>query len=259
MSETTTEVREARFGDVAVLTISNPGRRNAFTRPLLTGLHRAIDDADHDPAVRAIVLTGAGNDFCVGADTAQMGREGVEPGDRVRFIAELVQPVTRALLTSSTPTIAMVNGTALGAGVDLALACDFRVAARSATICEGYPLVGLSPGNGGAWLLPKIVGRAHALDLLLTAREVTGDEAAAMGLVHSCVPDEDLLDAVLALAARISVLPPKAIAAIKQLVNDVDTLPMEAALRLSAYSVSVLQSGSEHRDAVRAYRAAQEE
>jgi 2-(1,2-epoxy-1,2-dihydrophenyl)acetyl-CoA isomerase len=241
-------------GGTTVLTLRNPGKKNAFDAHLLELLHDAVTTASEDPAVRVIVVTGHGDAFCAGADVSAMGGER-DATEHLGYLTGHIHRVPLALMASPKPAIAMINGPAVGAGLDIALACDLRVAAASAVLREAYVRVGLAAGDGGAWLLPRIVGRGAALDLLLTARSVRGPEAERMGLVTESVPDGELRAHTMALAARLADLPPNALAAMKSLVNDCDGVSFEAGLRRSGHAVAVLQSSREHTEAIRALQA----
>ncbi|MFE9629018.1 enoyl-CoA hydratase/isomerase family protein [Streptomyces sp. NPDC006527] len=257
MSETSS-LDIATADGTAVLTMRNPGKKNAFDAHLLDLLHGAITDASDDPAVRAIVLTGHGDAFCAGGDVSAMGGD-QDATDHLDYLTSRIHRVPLDLMASPKPTIAMINGPAVGAGLDIALACDLRVAAESAVLREAYIRVGLAAGDGGAWLLPRIVGRGVALELLLTARPVRGEEAKRIGLVTESVPDSELRERTMALAARLAEMPPNALAAMKSLVNDCDGVTFEAGLRRSGHAVAVLQSSREHTEAIRALRAQRRE
>jgi enoyl-CoA hydratase/carnithine racemase len=252
MPEPRTSVTTEHLGGTALLTMSNPGRKNAFDTHMLDRLTEAVHAAATDPGVRVVVLTGAGDAFCSGGDVSAMGAGERDATDHLTELTDHIHRVPLAIMNCPKPVIAMINGPAVGAGLDVALACDLRVAAESATLREAYVRVGLAAGDGGAWLLPRIVGRGAALDLLLTARAVRGEEAQRMGLVTESVPDAGLRDATLALAERIGQWPPDALASMKSLVNDCDGVAFEAGLRRSAHAVAVLRASREHAHAVAA-------
>jgi 2-(1,2-epoxy-1,2-dihydrophenyl)acetyl-CoA isomerase len=255
MPEPRTAVTVERLGEVALLTMSNPGRKNAFDRHMLDRLTDALHTAAADRDVRVVVLTGDGDAFCSGGDVSAMGSGEQDATDHLMELTEHIHRVPLAIMNCPKPVIAMINGPAVGAGLDIALACDLRVAAETATLREAYVRVGLAAGDGGAWLLPRIIGRGAALDLLLTARAVRGEEAQRMGLVTECVPDRELRERALALAHRIGQWPPQALAAMKSLVNDCDGVAFEAGLRRSAHAVAVLRASREHAEAIAALGA----
>ncbi|CDR13155.1 enoyl-CoA hydratase/isomerase family protein [Streptomyces iranensis] len=249
-----TDVGIQREGGVTILEMRNPGKKNAFDQHLLDTLTAELIRAGQDDAVRAVILTGEGDAFCAGGDVSAMGGDTDATG-HLRYLTEHIHTVARALMDCPKPTIAMINGPAVGAGLDIALACDLRVAARSAVLREGYIRVGLSAGDGGAWLLPRIVGRGRALELLLTARGVSADEAERIGLVTLTVPDASLRERTLALARRLQEMPPNAVTSMKRLVNDCAEASFSTGLSLSAQSVAVLQSSHEHAQALQHARA----
>jgi enoyl-CoA hydratase/carnithine racemase len=190
------EVRDA----VAVLTLNRPDRLNAWTPELQTCLFDLLDACAADPAVRAIVLTGAGRGFCAGADMAGLQslaggdtNGGAAPGDGQPTADE--RPV-RHPLSIPKPIIAAINGPCAGIGLVLALMCDLRFAAAEAKLTTAFARRGLVGEHGISWLLPRLVGPAHALDLLLSARVVLGREAAELGLVNRAVDGDVLAEAV---------------------------------------------------------------
>ncbi|MEV5384449.1 enoyl-CoA hydratase/isomerase family protein [Streptomyces sp. NPDC052721] len=248
-----TDVDVERAGPVTVLQLSNPGKKNAFDRHMLDRLTTELVRASRDPEVRVIVLTGSGDAFCAGGDISGMGDKS-DATSHLTYLTDHIHTVSRTLISCPKPTIAMINGPAVGAGLDIALACDLRVAARSAVLREAYVRVGLSAGDGGAWLLPRIIGRGRALDLLLTARAVNAEEAEDIGLVTLAVPDAELRERTLALARRLHEMPPNALTAMKRLVNDCAETSFSTGLSLSAHSVAVLQSSDEHAEAIRRTR-----
>jgi len=241
-------------GAVRVITMSNPEKLNAFDEEMLIGTAAAMDAAAADDAVRVVVLTGAGRAFCAGGDTSTMGAD-LEAGENHDFLSRAVHRVPLAIRRCAKPVIAMVNGAAVGAGLDIALACDLRTVARGAALLEGYVRAGLAAGDGGAWLLPRIVGAGRAMELLLTARRISADEAVEIGLAASAHGPEELRDATLALAESIAAHPPRALAAMKRLVHQSNDVSFEVGLQLGASAVAILQDGAEHHDAVARLRS----
>lgn len=167
---------------IAEITIDRPEAYNAFTRETVLELNEAIRAAREDDGVYAMVLTGAGEAFCAGADVTEMPDwEGMRMEEYAGYLWA-VQNVVRQLRAAATPSVAAVNGPAVGAGCDFALACDVRIVGPDASLREGFVNVGLVPGDGGAWLLPRLVGEAKAKEYLLTGREITPQEAVEIGL-----------------------------------------------------------------------------
>ena len=193
---------------VALLTLDNPDRRNAMSDEMTESWTAAIDDLAGDPSVRVVVVTGAGSAFCSGGNTAWIASEPDASVDRLR---SRMLPFYRAWLSIrrlEVPTIAAVNGPAIGAGLCLALACDVRYAARGARLGVPFVRLGMHAGMGATYLLPDVVGPAHARDLLLTGRIVDADEAMRIGLVSQVYEREGFLDAVLATASEIAATAP---------------------------------------------------
>jgi enoyl-CoA hydratase/carnithine racemase len=200
---------------VATITLNRPAQRNAFTIDMVDAWADRLREAQADPDVHVIVVTGAAGAFCSGIDLSWL-EEDHAPIDRKRTLAEHVHRVPLELENVDKPVIASMNGVAVGAGLDMALMCDLRLAARSARMAESYVKVGLVPGDGGCFLLPRLIGLPRALELLLTGDMVDAERAAELGMINS-VHDDDQLDAAVAdLAARLAAGPPIALRMIKR-------------------------------------------
>ncbi len=194
-----------RHDRVALLTLDEPERRNALTAPLVAEIVAAMDELDADPAVGAIVVTGAPPAFCSGADVqalAAMASGTDEPGDVRDIYAGFLR-----ILDSPLPTVAAVNGAAVGAGCNLALACDVRIAGTSAVFDARFLRIGIHPGGGHTWLLNRAVGPQTAAAMNLFGARLDGARAAEVGLAWECVPDADLRAHAVALAARAAEIP----------------------------------------------------
>jgi 2-(1,2-epoxy-1,2-dihydrophenyl)acetyl-CoA isomerase len=200
---------------IATVTIRRPDMRNALDEEVLTGLTAALEAADEDGDTHAVVLTGEGSAFSAGGDipTVVEWRE----ADRERFETELgrYQAVVSQLRSMATPSVAAVNGAAVGAGCDLALACDVRVVAPSAELVEGFVTIGLVSGDGGAWLLPRLIGESMAKRYLLTGDPIDAEAAVEMGL--AVAEDEDPVGRAREFAARLRDLPAAAVGRTKRL------------------------------------------
>ncbi len=186
---------------VALLTLDNPGMRNAMSDEMTASWVTAIDHLAADPTVRVVVVTGEGSAFCSGGNTSWIASE---PDASVDHLRSRMLPFYRAWLSVrrlEVPTIAAVNGPAIGAGLCLALACDIRYAAAGARLGVPFNKLGMHAGMAGTYLLPNVVGPAHARDLLLTGRVVDADEALRLGLVSRVVDPAAFLDEVLETAA----------------------------------------------------------
>ena len=201
-----------RRGAVMVVTLNRPDRVNALTGAMHAGLMAALETAEADPSCRAMLIHGAGRGFCAGQDLTETN-PGVDLGVALE---QRYNRLVRAMRASRLPIVAAVHGAAAGAGANLALAADLVLAARTATFLEAFARIGLIPDAGGTWLLPRLVGDARARGLCLLAEPITGEQAAAWGLVWRAVDDPLLMDEAHALAARLADGPAEAVARIKQ-------------------------------------------
>src|SRR5689334_5297366 len=189
---------------VALLTLDNPDLRNAMSDEMTSSWVAAIGELADDPSVRAVVVTGEGSAFCSGGNTSWIAGEPEATVDQLR---SRMLPFYRAWLSVrrlEVPTIAAVNGAAIGAGLCLALACDLRYAASGAKLGVPFVKLGMHAGMGGTHLLPEVVGEAHARDLLLTGRVVDADQALRLGMVSRVLDPATFLDEVLEIAAGIA-------------------------------------------------------
>jgi enoyl-CoA hydratase len=212
---------------VALVTLDRTEALNALSFALLAQLDDVLATLDSDPACRAIVITGAGSRaFAAGADVRELAGE--TPASL--HAADPFAAVDR-LATLETPTIAAVRGFALGGGCELAMACDMLVAGDDATFGQPEILIGIMPGAGGTQRLARAIGRARAMELVLTGRRIDAAEADRLGLVTAVVPAEETLDRALALAAKIAAMPPLAVQAAKAAVNATQDLPLAEGLR----------------------------
>jgi enoyl-CoA hydratase len=194
-----------RHDRVALLTLDEPERRNALTAPLVAEIVATMDELDADPGVGAVVVTGAPPAFCSGADVqalAAMAAGSEEPGDVRAIYAGFLR-----ILDSPLPTVAAVNGAAVGAGCNLALACDVRIAGTSAVFDARFLRIGIHPGGGHTWLLDRAAGPQTTAAMDLFGERLDGERAAAVGLAWECVADDALLERALGLAARAAEVP----------------------------------------------------
>jgi enoyl-CoA hydratase len=247
----------ARDGDVATLTFNDPERRNAMTEPMGEAFASRIRELSSDPGLRAVVITGAGKAFSAGGDLewiqAKNDAGRADPGGPTRRVNREAMRTFYGLFLSvrslPCPTVAAINGAAVGAGFCVALACDLRVAAREAKMGVNFARLGIHPGMGATWTLPRIVGPAHAADLLLTGRLLDGEEAAAMGLVNRCVDRDAVLSEAHALALQIASSAPAAVrgtrAALDRALDATleDQLSFEADRQAECYETSDLNEG----------------
>jgi enoyl-CoA hydratase/carnithine racemase len=209
-------------GPVATLTLNRPERLNAISGPMLARLSERLLEADRDPAVRAIVLTGAGRGFCSGLDLVDASSGsgiGSQDGQALPVNLDLRDAPPVVLHQIDTPTICALNGGAAGYGMDLALGCDIRIAAESAKLAAAFTRRGVLPESGGTWLLPRMLGWAKAAEIIFTGRTLSAEQCLELGLVNRVVPDELLAKEVRALAEEIAGNAPLAVAASKRMMR----------------------------------------
>ena len=217
------EVRSA----VALVTLNRPQALNSFTRQMHHDLWSALDLAEADSTIRALVITGAGRGFCAGADLSEFdfapGPDLVKRADPGPVIDQAFNPTARRLQNLRMPTIAAVNGVAAGAGASLAMCCDIAIATPGASFIQAFSKIGLIPDAGGSWLLVERLGLARAMALAMTGDKLSADKAKEWGLIWDVA--EDSVATALALAERLSVMPTKALVATRQLLRDAGTRP----------------------------------
>lgn len=232
-------------------------RMNAFTFEMIDAWRDALVSARTDDAVKVVVVTGKGKAFCSGGDVVEMAdRLDQEPARRKAELFERIQRIALALEDLDKPVIAALNGVATGAGLDLALACDLRIAARSARFAETYVNVGLVPGAGGTHFLPRLVGTAKALEMFWTGDFVDAEEALRIGLVNRVVDDEALEEEVQKLALRIAKAPAQSVRMIKRAVLGGMRNDLRTNLDLISSHYAVVTAGEDHKAAVRRFVAA---
>jgi enoyl-CoA hydratase/carnithine racemase len=241
-------------GAVRILRINRPDSLGAFTWTMIDKWADALVAAQWDLEVRVVVLTGTGRGFCSGVDLAELAAVGTSPIDRKRMLTQRVHKVARAVDDLDKPLICAVNGTAVGAGMDMALMCDIRLAAESAKFSEGYIHLGLVPGDGGSYYLPRLVGVAKALELLWTGDTLSAQEALACGVVTRVVPDDQLASAALELAHRIAQKSPIAVSMIKRHTYQSLRMELRTSLDLISSHMGIVQSTEDQAEAMAAFR-----
>lgn len=202
-------------GRTRFVTLNRPQARNALTREVLTLARRAFDEASSDPAVRCVVLCGADGHFCSGADLRQNLMDDPQMMDHLEVYMDDFHGLVKSVVRCDKPTIAMMDGGAVGFGADLAFACDLRVASSRAYAQEKFVKIGLMPDGGGTFWLPRLVGTARAMQMILLADKVEAEELRRLGVVANVVDAAALRDATLAVARQIEAGPPLAFAAAK--------------------------------------------
>ena len=225
MANDPTEVLYEVSDRVATITLNAPERMNTISGPMLAALSERLIEADRDPEVRAIVITGAGRAFCAGLDiAAQSAGGGLQLGSSELDLRDAPPTVLHSL---DTPTVCALNGGAAGYGMDLALGCDIRVAGESAKLAAAFTKRGVLPESGGTWLLPRLVGYALAAEIAFTGRTLTAKECLEVGLVNRVVSDAELPTAARELALEIAANAPLAVRATKRMMRMAETETFE--------------------------------
>jgi 2-(1,2-epoxy-1,2-dihydrophenyl)acetyl-CoA isomerase len=238
---------------IALLTLNRPDKRNAFTTQMLDLWAEALTECQHRPDIRVVVVTGAGQAFCAGGDIEEMQqRLSSPPLDHKRFL-ESVHRVPLTLAAMDKPVIAAVNGAAMGAGMDMALACDIRFASINARFAASYVRMGLAPGDGGAYFLPRLVGVAKALELLWTGDAIDAEKAEQLGIVNRVLPEEELMPYTREFAARLARGPEVAIRLTKRAVYESQAIDLRTSLDLISSHMAVLMATDDHHEAVQAF------
>ena len=250
MSELLYDVKDK----IATITLNRPDKLNAFTRDMLDGWQASLGKAQADDAVHVVIVTGAGRAFCSGGDVGRMGQGEPSALDGKNGLWEGVHRVPKQLEQMDKPVIAMVNGLAVGAGMGMCVMCDMRVAAESARFSTGYVRVGLVPGDGDTYFLPRLVGAAKALELLWTADFIEAPEAHRLGIVQRVVPDAQLKDTTYALARQIADGPQIPIRMIKRLVYQSLRLDLRTHLDLVSSHMSIVRQTADHKEGVAAFK-----
>ena len=242
---------------VATIILNRPEARNALSNELTPALRRIIHRCGEDDAIGALLLTGAGMAFCAGGDVKGMSASGIGSGlsfdAKVADLRQRQRTLTGALVALRKPTIAALPGPAAGAGLAIALACDIRIAAKTAFVSTGYARIGLSGDYGIAWLLSRAVGNGRARELMFTADRIDGATCERIGLVNRVVPGDQLAGEAFALARQLAAGPRQALALIKDNLDDVAEKDFLAALDSEAERLLQAAASADHREAVCAF------
>jgi enoyl-CoA hydratase/carnithine racemase len=246
-----------REGPVVTLTMDQPSTRNALNGgDVVDEFIRALDGANRDTSVRAIVLTAAGTVFSSGGNLKDMQRYASDDVtvDVIRDeYRRGIQRLPLAFRAIDVPVIAAVNGPAIGVGLDLACMCDIRIASENATFAESFVKVGLVPGDGGAWLLPRVVGMSRACEMAFTGDPLTAAQALACGLVSRVVAPEALKEEAVSLAQRIAANPGGVLRMTKRLLREGERADLQSVLEMSAGCQAIAHKSADHREAVEAF------
>jgi 2-(1,2-epoxy-1,2-dihydrophenyl)acetyl-CoA isomerase len=244
----------ARDGAVLTLTINRPDALNALNPPTMRALRTNIDAAGRDAGIGAIVLTGAGRAFCAGADlkdvSARLAAGETDVGNDLR---ENYVPLTRAIRSCPRPVIAALNGTAAGAGLSLALACDLRIAVAGAELIVAFVRVGLVPDAGSLYFLTRMLGLSKASELALTGEPLRVEDAQRLGLIAAVVPQDQLMTVALERARRLAEGPRQTHALIKRGMERALDLDLEQAMELESHLQTLAARTADAQEAIRAF------
>jgi enoyl-CoA hydratase/carnithine racemase len=251
---------EADGEGVVTLTLNRPESRNPISdQAMVDALLATLERLDNDPAARVAILTGAGKGFSSGGNIQEMKPGGsLNTGSPIKTRAGYrrgIQRLPLAFASLEVPVIAAVNGAAIGAGCDLTCMCDLRIAGESARFAESFVKLGLIAGDGGSWLLPRVIGWSKAAEMALTGDMIDAHEALACGLVSQVVPDAELMDAARALARRIAANPPHAVRMTKRLLWEGRRSDLASLLEMAAAMQATAHTTNDHAEAVDAFLA----
>ena len=245
-------IRITRTSAVTTLTLNRPAAMNSLTTAmhaqLLAGLNQSADDV----SVRCVMITGSGRGFCAGQD---LGDPLAAPGqDLGALITAHYKPLVLRIRSMPVPVIAVVNGVAAGAGANLALCCDLVIAGRSGSFIQAFSKIGLVPDTGGTWLLPRLVGHARALGMVLLGDKVPASDAERMGMIWQCVDDDLLSSTAAALAQRLAGMPTQALVATREALAKAQGMDLDAALTMEAQFQSRFGLAHDYLEGVDAFR-----
>jgi len=243
---------------VVSLTMNRPDELNALTEPsYFWEIADTFAEMEGDRGVRCIILTGSGKAFCAGGNVKDMrDKKNLFAGNALEIrdkYASIVHLVPKAFSELSVPIIAAVNGPAIGAGCGIASMCDIRIASRKAKFAESFVKLGIIPGDGAAWVLPRILNLSKALELSLTGDILDAEQALACGLISHLVEEDELKSAARALADRVAANPPHALRMTKQLIRESMRTDLMALLNLSASYQSIAHMTDDHAEAISAF------
>jgi 2-(1,2-epoxy-1,2-dihydrophenyl)acetyl-CoA isomerase len=255
MAELSSVLLEAQDG-YAVVTLNRPDRLNSFNPEMHERLRAALAEVERRDDVRALLLTGAGRGFCAGQDLSdRVVGAGVEPIDLGYTLSTHYNPLIRSLRELPKPVVCAVNGVAAGAGANIALACDVVLVARSASFIQAFCRIGLVPDSGGTYFLPRLVGTARAMGLVLLGDKLGAEDAERWGLVWKCIDDAKLMDEARALAARLAAGPTKGLAEIKRAIYASPVNTLDAQIDFERDLQRELGRTDDYREGVAAFMA----
>lgn len=246
-----------RDGAILIATMSQPETRNALTgNTAVQEFEKLCEEIRGDASVKVMILTAEGPVFSSGGNVKDMQRffdDALTPDLIREEYRQGIQRLPRALYNLDIPVICAVNGPAVGAGLDLTCMCDVRIASEGATFAESFVRVGIVPGDGGAWLLPRVVGMSRAAEMSFTGEALSAPEALACGLVSRVVPADALLDEAMALARKMAANPGAVLRMTKRLLREGQQSSLESLLEISASYQAIAHKTPDHREAVTAF------
>lgn len=252
MEEYTTLEFDVRDG-VAHVTLNRPEAANALNLEMSRELLRAVLRCDEDTNIRAVVIAGAGRMFCVGGDLKRFAEQGERVSHHLKEITTYLHAAISRMARMDPPVVAAVHGAAAGAGMSLACACDLVVAAESARFTMAYTNAGLTPDGSSTYYLPRLVGFKRAMELTLSNRELSAQEALEWGLVTRVVPDEDLSEEADALASQLAGGAPKALGAAKRLLHTSWTASLETQMEHETQTIAEMARTADGREGIAAF------
>jgi 2-(1,2-epoxy-1,2-dihydrophenyl)acetyl-CoA isomerase len=242
---------------VLTVALAEPDTGNALDTTMAHALAEALERANTMPEVHCVLIRSTGGQFCTGGNVKDMARGADLMAGTVTEVQERLRTglhrITRALRALEVPSVAAVNGAAVGAGFDLALMCDVRIAAQSARFAESFLRLGLVSGIGGAWFLTRLIGVAKAMELTLTSEFISAQTALDLRIVSRVVPDDELAPESTTLARTIAANPPQALRIAKRLVRESAEAGLDASLEMAASMQAILLCGDEHRTKVQQF------
>ena len=237
-----------------ILTLNRPDKLNSFTKKMALDLQSALNDAAQNNGVRSVILTGSGRAFCAGQDLSETLEndklEDYQLGDTVR---SCYNPIIQQLQTMPKPVIAAVNGTAAGAGANLAFACDFLIAAEGAKFIQSFSRIGLIPDSGGTYILPRMLGYHRALELMMLGEPISAEQANDWGIVREVIPNNELMTRANQFAQKLARMPTQSLGYIKQAMKNSYTNSLEDQLELEAKLQSMAGNSADYREGIQAF------
>ena len=239
---------------IVTITLNRPDTRNALSGDIIDGLVDSFKKADRDKNVGCVILTGAGKSFSSGGNLQEIKdmttKDNMSQSQLEDWYRFGIQKIPLTMNSIDVPVVAAINGHAIGAGNDLCTMCDIRIAAEDAKFSESFLRIGIIPGDGGSWFLPKIIGLSRANEMILTCDVLNAEKALAWGLVSQVVSNEELLKKANEIATKIAEQPPEASRRAKRLLRMSQNVPLDKALEMAASQQSILQMMDDHREAI---------